>query len=145
MIEHRARARWRGDLKHGAGSFQSSSSAGRYSFSSRFEEAPGSTPEELIGAAHASCFAMALALFLGRQGHRPVAIDTAATVHLDPQKLAIARIELDADAEVPGLSDSAFQECAELAKENCPVSKALSGVEILLRSARLKHAARERA
>ena len=145
MIEQRARARWKGDLKHGAGSFQASSLAGRYSFSSRFEEAPGSTPEELIGAAHASCFAMALALFLGRRGYRPVAIDTAATVHLDPQTLAIARIELDADAEVPGLSDSAFQECAELAKEYCPVSKALSGVEILLRSASLKHAAMERA
>ena len=145
MIEQRARARWEGDLKHGAGSFHSSSLDGRYSFSSRFEGEPGSTPEELIGAAHASCYSMALALFLEQQGYSPVAINTAATVHLDPQELAIARIELDTEAEVPGLSDSAFQECAQLARENCPVSKALSGVEILLRSAKLKPAAMEHA
>ena len=145
MIEQHARARWEGDLKQGAGSFQSSSLAGRYSFASRFEGAPGSTPEELLGAAHASCFSMALALFLGRQGYSPVAIDTEATVRLDPQELAIVGIELDTEVEVPDLSESALRECAELARENCPVSKALAGVEIRLRSASLKPATAERA
>lgn len=145
MIKQRARAHWQGSLEEGAGSFSASSLAGQYSFRSRFEGGPGSTPEELIGAAHASCFSMALALFLGQQGHVPIAIDTTATVHLDRQQLAIARIELETKAEVPGLSDSEFQECAEQARENCPVSKALSGVEILLRSSKLKHAAMERA
>jgi osmotically inducible protein OsmC len=119
--------------------------AGQYSFASRFQGATGSTPEELIGAAHASCFSMALALFLERQGHTPVEIDTTATVYLDPQRLAIARIELETEAEVPGLAESEFQACAEQAKQNCPVSKALSGVDILLRSSRLKDAALESA
>jgi osmotically inducible protein OsmC len=145
MIEQRARGRWQGTLKDGAGSFQSSSLAGRYSFASRFQGAAGSTPEELIGAAHASCFSMALALFLERQGHTPVEINTTATVYLDPEQLAIARIELEIEAEVPGLAESVFQACAKQAKQNCPVSKALSGVDILLRSSRLKDAALESA
>jgi osmotically inducible protein OsmC len=102
-------------------------------------------PEELIGAAHASCFSMALSLFLGGHGHTPDTIETTATVYLDPQRLVIARIELETEAEVRSLSDSVFQECAEQAKKNCPVSKALSGVEILLKSAKLKHMSVERA
>lgn len=145
MVEQQAHAVWRGGLKEGSGSFRSGSLSGKYSFSSRFEDGIGSSPEELIGAAHASCFSMALSLFLGAQGHIPDTIETTATVYLDPQRLVIARIELETEGEVRGLSDSAFQACAEQAKKNCPVSKALSGVEILLKSAKLKHMSVERA
>ena len=141
MIEQRAHAVWRGGLKAGSGSFRSVSLSDKYSFSSRFEGGIGSSPEELIGAALASCFSMALALFLEGHGHTPDTIETTATVYLDPQRLLIARIELETEAEVHGLSGSAFQACAEQAKKNCPVSKALSGVEIVLKSARLKHMA----
>ena len=144
MIEQRASARWQGSLKDGVGAFHAGTLAGDYSFSSRFEGGRGSTPEELIGAAHASCFSMALSLFLGQQGHTPVAIDTTARVHLDPEKLAIVRIELDTEAEVTGMSDAEFRECAEQAKAGCPVSKALAGVEIVLASARLRQPVMER-
>jgi osmotically inducible protein OsmC len=144
MIQQRADAVWRGGLKGGSGSFRAGTITGTYSFSSRFEGGEGNTPEELIGAAHASCFSMALSLFLEKHGHRSEAIETTASVYLDPQQLAITRIELETEAEVPGLSESAFQEIAEQAKRNCPVSKALTGVEIVLKSAKLtpmaKHA-----
>jgi lipoyl-dependent peroxiredoxin len=145
MIEQRAHAVWRGGLKEGSGSFRAGSLVGDYSFSSRFGGGTGSNPEELIAAAHASCFSMALSLFLGEHGHIPAAIETTSTVHLDPQQLAITRIELETEAEVPGLSESAFQELAEQAKKNCPVSKALAGVEILLKSAKLVPVAVEQA
>ena len=145
MITQRAQVHWQGGLKDGAGSFRAGSVAGRYSYSSRFEGGSGSTPEELIGAAHASCFSMALALVLGEHGLSPEAIDTTATVYLDPARLAIRRIELETEAEVPGVSDSVFQSCADTAKENCPVSKALSGVEILLKSSKLTEVPVERA
>jgi osmotically inducible protein OsmC len=145
MIEQRAHAVWQGGLKEGRGSFRAGSLAGQYSFSSRFEGGTGSSPEELIGAAHASCFSMALSLFLGEHGHIPDAIETRSTVYLDPQQLAITRIELETEAEVPGLSESALQELAEQARKNCPVSKALAGVEILLKSVKLTPAAAERA
>lgn len=141
MIEQRAHAHWEGGLKEGSGSFGSTSLEGRYSFGSRFEGQPGGTPEELIGAAHASCFSMALALVLEQRGHTPVAIDTNATVLLDPQRLAITRIELETEAEVPGLADSEFRQSVEEAKDTCPVSKALSGVQIVIRSSRLKQMA----
>lgn len=143
MIEQRAQAVWRGGVKDGSGSFRAGSLAGKYSFSSRFEGGTGSSPEELIGAAHASCFSMALSLFLGEHGHIPVAIATSSTVYLDPQQLAITEIELETEAEVPGLSEIAFRELAEQAKKNCPVSKALAGVEILLKSAKLTRVAAE--
>jgi lipoyl-dependent peroxiredoxin len=145
MIEQRAQAVWRGGLKEGSGSFRAGSLEGDYSFSARFGGGAGNGPEELIAAAHASCFSMALSLFLGEHGHIPVAIETTSTVHLDPQQLAITRIELETEAEVPGLSESAFQELAEQAKKNCPVSKALAGVEILLKSAKLVPVAVEQA
>jgi osmotically inducible protein OsmC len=137
MSEQRAQAVWKGGLKQGEGSFRSGKIEGDYSFASRFEGAAGSTPEQLIGAAHAACFSMALSLFLEQQGHTPDAIRTTATVHLDPKQLAITQIDLETEAEVPGLAESAFPALAEQAKENCPVSKALAGVQILLKSARL--------
>lgn len=137
MITQKAQAVWRGGLKQGTGSFRSGTIEGKYSFASRFEGGAGSTPEELIAAAHASCFSMALSLFLEQAGKRPDAIRTTATVQLDPEKLAITRIDLDTEAEVPGLSDSEFQKLADQAKQNCPVSKALAGVDIAIRSATL--------
>ncbi len=137
MIVQQAQAVWKGGLKQGAGSFRSGTVEGKYSFASRFEGGAGSTPEALIGAAHAACFSMSLSLLLGQRGLTPDAIRTTATVHLDPQQLAISRIELETEADVPGLAESEFPVIAEQAKSNCPVSKALGGVQIVLKSATL--------
>ena len=137
MIKQQAQASWKGGLKQGTGSFRSGPVEGKYSFASRFEGGAGSTPEQLIGAAHAACFSMALSLFLEQQGHSPDAIRTTATVYLDPAQLAITRIELETEAEVPGLPEAEFPAIAEQAKSGCPVSKALGGVQIELKSAKL--------
>lgn len=144
MIKQQAQAVWRGGLKDGSGSFRSGTIEAEYSFASRFEGGEGSTPEELIGAASASCFSMALALFLGERGHRPDVIRTTSSVQLDPEQLAITRIELETEAEVARLDEGEFQRLAEQAKANCPVSKALSGVEIVLKTARLTRATADR-
>jgi len=137
MIKQQGQAVWRGGLKGGSGSFRSNTVEGEYSFASRFEGGAGSTPEGLIGAAHAACFSMALSLVLEKHGHTPEAIHTTSTVHLDPQQLAITQIELQTEAEVPGLTESEFRELAEEAKTNCPVSKALGAVPMILKSAKL--------
>ncbi len=131
-----ASAIWEGDLKGGVGRMKLGSGAyeGAYSFGSRFEEAAGTNPEELIAAAHAGCFSMALAASLGRAGFTPKRVSTNARAHLEKLEsgFAITRIELVTEAEVPGIDDDAFQAQAESAKANCPVSKALAGVEIAL-------------
>jgi osmotically inducible protein OsmC len=145
MVKQQAQAVWKGGLKQGTGSFRSGTVEGKYSFASRFEGGAGSTPEALIGAAHAVCFSMALSLFLEQQGHTPDAIRTTATVPLDPRQLAITRIELETEADVPGLAESEFPAIAEQAKSNCPVSKALGGVQIDLKSAKLTRVAAGRA
>jgi osmotically inducible protein OsmC len=113
----------------GSGAFE-----GQYSYGSRFESGTGTNPEELIGAAHAGCFSMALAGILGRAGHDPEAVETSARVHLDKagDGFAITTIELATQVSVPGISDEEFQRHAEDAKRNCPVSGALTGVEIKL-------------
>ncbi len=144
MIKQQAQAVWHGRIKDGSGTFQSGSIEGEYSFSSRFEGGEGSTPEQLIGAAHASCFSMALSLFLTEQGHTPEAIRTVATVNLDPEQLAITRIDLETEADVSGLNEAKFRELAEKAKANCPVSKALGAVQIVLKSAGLSRAPADR-
>jgi lipoyl-dependent peroxiredoxin len=144
MIKQQAQAVWRGGLKNGSGSFRSGTISGEYSFSSRFENGAGSTPEELIAASHASCFSMALSLFLEQHGHTAEAIQTTATVHLDPRELAITRIELETEAEAAGLTEAEFRELAEEAKKNCPISKALAAVEIVLKSASLTSVAAHR-
>ena len=129
-------ARWQGPLKNGQGTMKLGSGAyeGPYSFPSRFESGQGTNPEELIAAAHAGCFSMAFSLFLGNAGYTPTRIDTTANVHLEPSGggFAITRIELETEAEVPGIDPNAFQEQAKAAKENCPVSKALAGTQISL-------------
>ena len=137
MIQQHAEAVWKGGLKDGKGSFRFGTTEGRYSFASRFEGGEGNSPEELIGAASAGCFSMALSLFLEKEGFKPEVIRTNSTVQLDPGKLAITRIDLETEAEVPGLDEAQFRRIAEQAKEECPVSKALGSVEIELKSARL--------
>jgi osmotically inducible protein OsmC len=137
MIKRHAEAIWRGNLKEGSGSFRFGATEGRYSFASRFGDGEGSTPEELIGAASAGCFSMALSLFLGERGYTPQVIRTTSTVQLDPDQLAITRIDLDTEAEIPRVEEDEFRRIAEQAKQKCPVSKALSSVEIVLKSAKL--------
>jgi osmotically inducible protein OsmC len=136
MAVRSAKARWTGDLKGGSGTVETESAAldGAYSFSSRFEEGSGTNPEELIAAAHAGCFSMALSNILAEAGHTPDHVATEAQVHLEMQDEgpAITRIHLVCDARVPGLDDDAFREHAEAAKSGCPVSQALSAVEITL-------------
>lgn len=129
-------AAWEGGLKDGKGTVSLGSGAfeGHYSFGSRFEEAQGTNPEELIAAAHAGCFSMALALGLERAGHRADKVATTARVRIEKQEagFAITRIDLDCEARVPGLDNESFQQHAKGAKEGCPVSRALAAVEIAL-------------
>ncbi len=124
-------AEWKGDLRSGNGTFTAGDTiAGEYSFRSRFEDGPGANPEQLIAAAHASCFSMALSNMLAEAGSPPDSVRTDATVTLRPVDGAptITKIELVTVARVPGLDDAAFQEHAAAAKAGCPVSRALAGV-----------------
>ena len=131
-----ASARWSGNLTEGSGTVKTGKGGyeGNYSFKSRFEEGEGTNPEELIGAAHAGCFSMALSAGLGRAGFTPTRVATTAKVHLEKvgEGFKITRIELDNESSVPGIDEAAFQEAARKAKEGCPVSQALGGVEITL-------------
>jgi lipoyl-dependent peroxiredoxin len=133
MPKRTADARWEGSLQEGHGRMTMTSGAyeGPYSFQSRFQEGDGTNPEELIAAAHAGCFSMALSAELGRAGHDAESVDTTATVHLDKvgEGFGITRIELDTHARVPGIEDEEFQGIADAAKKGCPVSQALAAVE----------------
>lgn len=135
MPSRKAEAHWEGNLAEGSGRLKLGSGAfdGPYSFKSRFEEGQSATnPEELIGAAHAGCFTMALTAQLTRAGQPPTRIHTTAQVKLEKigEAFSITKIDLDTEAEVPGIDDATFQRYANEAKQNCPVSKALSGTEI---------------
>ena len=136
MPARSANARWEGGLKDGKGNMRLGGGAfeGQYSFSSRFEEGAGTNPEELIAAAHAGCYSMALSAGLEKAGYSPNSVETEAKVHLSPADggFTISRIDLVSSADVPGIDDGAFQQAAQAAKEGCPVSKALSAVEITL-------------
>lgn len=139
MAIREAHAEWRGTLKEGAGDMAlgSGSYRGPYSFVSRFENGTGTNPEELIGAAHAGCFSMALAAGLGRAGFTATTIRTTAKVHLGTSDAGptITRIDLETEGAVPGIDQATFQEHAESAKKTCVVSRALGGVkEITLRA-----------
>ena len=133
-----AEAEWQGNLREGRGRMKFGSGAfdGPYSFSSRFEEGPGTNPEELLGAAHAGCFSMALSAQLTRAGFPPQSIQTTARVHLDKVGDAnkITTIELQTEAKVPGIDQARFLELADAAKRGCPVSMALGGVDIKLQA-----------
>ena len=130
MITRKADARWTGELKTGSGHLRLGSGAfeGKYSFTTRFEGTPGANPEELLGAAHAGCYSMALnnAMFLA--GHAPKSVFTTAEVKLDKTDAgtSIVAIHLTTEAEVPGMTAEQFLEFAESAKQNCIISRALS-------------------
>jgi osmotically inducible protein OsmC len=135
MPKRIASADWDGSLQDGNGTMRMASGAyeGPYSFQSRFQEADGTNPEELIAAAHAGCFSMALSGDLGRAGYEPEHVETTATVHLELEDSGprIARIVLDTRAKVAGVSDDELREIAAGTKDNCPVSKALAAVETI--------------
>jgi lipoyl-dependent peroxiredoxin len=129
MMERKASAVWRGGLKDGKGEFSAPSgvfSHVPYSFTTRFENAPGTNPEELIAAAHAACFSMALSAQLGNL--TPESINTTANLKMEKQEAgwAITAIHLDVKAKIPNADDAAFQKAAESAKAGCPVSKVLN-------------------
>jgi len=139
MAVRTGNAVWNGDLKNGTGTVALGSGAfeGAYSFPSRFEEGPGTNPEELIGAAHAGCYSMALANMLASAGTPATEVRTEARVHLgtDDEGAAITKIELVCRAVVPNIDADAFAEHAAKAKSGCPVSKALASVPIDLDAA----------
>lgn len=132
MAVRTAKAEWKGDLQGGDGTFDSQSGAitGTYSAGTRFGEEPGTNPEELIAAAHAACFSMALSLVLGQGGHTPESVQTEAKVQIlkEGEGFAIKRIDLVTVGRVPGIDAEAFQQAAQAAKEGCPVSQALAAV-----------------
>ena len=138
MPTSNAQAVWEGTLKNGKGTMALGSGGfkGAYSFATRFEDGKGTNPEELIGAAHAGCFSMALSMLLEKAGHPPREIQTKADVDLEQvdNGFAITRIHLQTEADVPGMSAEAFKEQAEAAKNGCPVSKALAGTNIHLQA-----------
>ena len=136
MPTRTSEATWEGALKNGKGSIKLGSGAysGQYSFSSRFESGTGTNPEELIAAAHAGCFSMALSHALAEAGFPPKRVQTTAKVHLEKTDagFAIPRIELNTEAQVPRIDEGTFRQQAETAKKNCPVSKLLTGAQITL-------------
>jgi osmotically inducible protein OsmC len=136
MPVRKASAIWQGDLKSGKGSMKTESGVldNQFSFSSRFEDGKGTNPEELIGAAHAGCFSMALSHSLAQDGYTPERVETSANVQIEKkgEGFAITEVILFTKATIPNIDAEKFQEYAEGAKKNCPVSKALKGVEIKL-------------
>jgi osmotically inducible protein OsmC len=136
MAVRSAEAEWKGNLAEGTGTVRTGSGAldGAYSFKSRFEEGAGTNPEELIGAAHAGCFSMALSHQLAQEGHEPESVRTTARVHLEKVdgQMAISRIDLVTRGRVPGIDADTFREHAERAKSGCIVSRALGAVDMTL-------------
>jgi osmotically inducible protein OsmC len=133
-----AEAEWFGKVTDGKGHMKLGSGAfdGPYSFRSRMEDGAGTNPEELIGAAHAGCYSMALSAILTQAGLVPTRIHTKAAVRFEklPDGFTITGIELTTEGEIPGIDQAAFQQHAETAKKNCPVSKALTGTHITLKA-----------
>ena len=135
MATRKAHARWEGSIKDGKGQvdFGSGAFKGAYSFNSRFEDGKGTNPEELIAAAHAGCFTMALSAKLTEAGHPPAALDTRAEVLLSMEGgPSISSIHLKVTADVPGIDAVKFRSLAEDAEKHCPVSRALSAVPITM-------------
>jgi osmotically inducible protein OsmC len=133
MAIRESSAIWKGNLAKGKGTVRLGSGAyeGAYTFASRFEEGPGTNPEELVGAAHAGCFSMFLASLLSKAGHVPTSISTTDRVHLgDGPRITL--IELSTVGDVPGIDEKTFNEIAEEAKKGCPVSQALAAVDVSL-------------
>jgi osmotically inducible protein OsmC len=138
MPVRNAEAEWKGGLVQGSGHMKLGTGAydGPFSFKSRMESGPGTNPEELIGAAHAGCFSMAFSATLEKNGFPPKRVRTKAAVTFENvgDAFAITKIDLDTEAEVPGIDNAKFQEIAEAAKKGCPVSKALSATPIGLKA-----------
>lgn len=128
MPVRNSEATWNGDLQGGTGEMVVGDEhyRGPYSFASRFQEGDGTNPEELIAAAHAGCYSMALANDLSEEGFEPDSVHTVASVHLEDGEISL--IQLEVDAVVPGIDEDAFLDAAEDAKVNCPVSQALAAV-----------------
>lgn len=130
MPTRTATAQWQGGLQKGSGSFKGQTGlGGSYSFGSRFQDASGSNPEELLAAAEAACYSMALSAGLEKAGFAPTSVDTkaACTVEKVGEGFKITRMELTVNAKVPGIDETAFQQIAAATKEGCPVSAALKG------------------
>ena len=139
-----SKAEWQGNLKEGKGNVELGSGAfkGSYSFPSRFEDGTGTNPEELVAAAHAGCYSMALSAGLSKSGFNPTSVKTEAKVHLEKvgEGFEITTIELVTEADIPGIEESVFMEHAESAKKGCPISKALAGPKITLNAKLLQTA-----
>lgn len=130
-MQKTASAHWEGDLKKGKGTISTQSGALKdnpYGFNTRFEDTPGTNPEELIGAAHAGCFSMAFSMLLGEANFTPDSIDTKATVTLEKQNdgFAVTAVHLEMRARIPGINQAKFEEIAGKAKMGCPISKLLN-------------------
>lgn len=130
-IHKKGQAHWEGDLKSGKGTVSTESGALNqqpYGFNTRFEGVKGTNPEELIGAAHAACFSMALSLMLGEEGYTPTSIDTVAVVTLDKSAsgFSITKVALQSQIVLPGIADAAFESIIHKAKAGCPVSQVLN-------------------
>ena len=141
MAARISEAQWEGNLREGRGTLKLGSGALEcaYTFASRFEQGQGTNPEELIAAAHASCFSMALSAMLSGAGHTPKRVHTTAKVHIEKvgDGFEITKIELVTEAEIPGIDDATFQQFAQQAKVGCPVSKALAAVPVIALDAKL--------
>ncbi len=128
-MKRTANAVWNGSLKEGEGKITTQSKVldkAQYCFNSRFGDGKSTNPDELLAAAHAGCFAMALSLILGKEGYTPDALDVSSVVTMDADKLELTGSHLTLKAKIPNIKQDKFMECANAAKDNCPVSKALS-------------------
>lgn len=141
MATRNGTAEWQGDLRSGGGTLEVGSGlfSGKYSFKTRFEDEPGTNPEELIAAAHAACFSMALSNILAEAGHTADAVKTTAQVHLRMLEAGptITQIDLVTEGRIPGIDQQQFAEYAQQAKEGCLVSRALAGVGEITLDAKL--------
>lgn len=129
MIERTANAVWNGSIREGEGNISTQSKVlnnSKYSFNSRFGEGERTNPDELLAASHAGCYAMALSLILGKAGFTPDSLDVTAKITMDADKLEFTGSRLTLRAKIPNIDKNKFEECANAAKDNCPVSKALS-------------------
>ena len=128
-MKRTANAEWKGSLKEGTGHITTQSKVlndNEYCFNSRFGDGKATNPDELLAAAHAGCFAMALSLILGKEGYTPDSLKATSEVTMDPDKLELTGSHLTLKARIPNITKEKFMECANAAKEGCPVSKALS-------------------
>ena len=136
MATSKATAQWNGTLKEGDGVMKYGQVEGPFTFASRFEAGKGTNPEELVGAAHTGCFSMFLAAILSQDGFTPNRIKTSASVHLgEDDGPKITRIDLNCEADVPGMDAAQFDQYANTAKEKCPISRLFAGTEITLSAA----------